>query len=310
MSMFKKAKRFKSKLRMAIIGPTGSGKTYSSLKIAKGLGSKIALIDTEHGSASKYSHICDFDVVELDSFNPERYIRAIEAADKEGYEVLVIDSLSHAWMGKDGALELVDNASKRSKSGNSFTAWREVTPLHNRLVEAILASKCHVIVTMRAKMEYIMEEDSRGKKVPRKVGMAPIQRDGMEYEFDIVCDLDLEKNLIVTKTRCDGFDGRIINKPNEQIGKEISSWLMSGEDIPLPPASISNEQLKNILFYWGALVTHKYNPVTEDEQKKWDFAMKVAEKKVSTTEDKANIIIDWLKQTAINLNVIKEVANA
>ncbi len=218
-------------MRLALIGPSGSGKTYSALRIASHLanGGRVAVIDTEHGSASKYADIFDFDTLELDTFSPQTYIDAIRAADQAGYSVLVIDSLSHAWIGKEGALELVDRAAKRSQSGNTFAAWRDVTPLHNALVDAILQSNCHIIATMRAKTEYAIEEDNRGKKVPRKIGLAPVQRDGLEYEFDVVADMDVDNNMIVSKTRCPALHGQVYAKPGENVAKILVDWLSDGE---------------------------------------------------------------------------------
>lgn len=237
---FAKATKKAAKLRMALIGPSGAGKTYTALAIGTSLGEKVAFIDTEHGSASKYAGRdgFNFDVLELDSFHPQTYIEAIKAAEQAGYDVLVIDSLSHAWMGKDGALELVDKAAKRSQSSNTFAAWRDVTPLHNALVEAMIQSRMHVIVTMRAKTEYVLEKDDRGKSVPRKVGMAPVQRDGLEYEFDIVADMDLDNNLIVSKTRCNALVGALVNKPGADFANIINAWLSDGE-MPASPAQIS-----------------------------------------------------------------------
>lgn len=229
MSGFKKAVKSQLKGRIALIGISGSGKTYSALRIACGLGGQIAVIDTERGSASKYADEFDFDVLEPASFHPERFIEAIKDAAAGGYGVLIIDSLSHAWMGKDGALELVDNAAARSQSKNTFTAWRDVTPLHNRLVDAILQYPGHVIVTMRAKSEYVMETNDRGKTAPRKVGLAPIQRDGLEYEFDLVADMDNDNNMIVTKTRCKAFFRAVIKTPTEDVGRDFLVWLDSGE---------------------------------------------------------------------------------
>ena len=144
---FTKATKRRAKLRLALCGPTGSGKTYSALAIAQGLGQRIALIDTECGSASLYADKFGFDVLELESGHPEGYIEAIHEAERAGYDVVIIDSLSHAWMGKDGALELVDKAAKRSKSGNSYMAWREITPHHNKLVEAMLRVPADIIGT-------------------------------------------------------------------------------------------------------------------------------------------------------------------
>lgn len=213
---------------MALIGPSGSGKTMSALAIASHLGNSIAVIDTEHGSASKYADIYQFDACELQSFHPQQYINAIQAAENAGYDVLIIDSLSHAWMGKDGALELVDRAAKRSPSSNSFAAWRDVTPLHNKLVEAMLSANCHLIVTMRAKTEYVMEVNEKGKTVPRKVGLAPVQRDGLEYEFDICGDMDLDNNLIISKSRCPALSTAVIPKPGEDLALTLKQWLTDG----------------------------------------------------------------------------------
>ena len=233
---FHPATKTRSRARIAIIGPSGSGKTFSALAIAAGLGQRVAVIDTERGSASKYAGLPGmppFDVLELESFSPETYVSAIGAAGAAGYDVLIIDSLSHAWMGKDGALEQVDRAAKRSQSGNSFAAWREVTPKHNALVDAMLASSCHLIVTMRAKTEYVMETNSRGKQEPRKIGLAPIQRDGMEYEFDVVGDITLDHELIISKTRCPEFDGKVIQLPGLVFGQSIAGWLSDGAPVPL-----------------------------------------------------------------------------
>jgi hypothetical protein len=224
---FQKATKKQAKLRLALIGPSGSGKTYTALTLATHLvpGGRIAVIDTERGSASKYADLFTFDVQEPESFHPRTYIEAIAEAQAAGYDVLVIDSLSHAWMGRDGALELVDKAAKRNPSGNSFAAWRDVTPLHNALVDALLATKLHIIVTMRSKMEYVQEKDERGKTVIRKVGLQPIQRDGLEYEFDVVGDMDVDNTLVVTKTRCSVLAGAVISKPGKPLADTLAHWL-------------------------------------------------------------------------------------
>ena len=253
--MFKKAIKSQSKLRLALIGASGSGKTFSALSIASNLTQNIAVIDTEHGSASKYADKFNFDVLELSSFHPQQYINAIQAASNAGYEVLIIDSLSHAWMGKDGALEQVDRIAKRSQTGNSFAAWRDVTPLHNQLVEAIVSSKCHLIATMRAKTEYILESNDKGKMAPRKVGMAPVQRDGLEYEFDVVADLDLDHNFIVSKSRCFELSNQIIDKPGQNVADILKNWLYSGEavqvelNLPNPKGQTPEAQNTNKLEY-------------------------------------------------------------
>lgn len=232
---FKKATKAQSKLRMALIGPSGSGKTYTALKIAGLLGNKVACIDTERGSASKYADKFSFDVLELESFHPQRYIDAIGEAVKAGYDVLIIDSLSHAWAGKDGLLEFVDKQARASQSNNAFAAWRQATPLHNQLVDAMLGANLHLIVTMRAKTEYIMETDPKtGKTVPRKVGLQPIQRDGLEYEMDVVADMTPAIDLVISKTRCDELTGQVFNKPGPDVADILRTWLSDGVPIAQP----------------------------------------------------------------------------
>lgn len=232
MSMFKKATRAQAKLRLALVGPSGAGKTYTALSIARHLGQRIAVIDTEHGSASKYAgDAADFDVLELETFAPRTYVEAIKAAEREGYDVIVVDSLSHAWMGKGGALEMVDAAAKRSQSKNTFMAWRDVTPEHNALVDALVQCRAHVIVTMRAKTEYVMEEDGRGKKTPVKIGLAPIQRDGLEYEMDVVADVNLEHDFMVSKTRCKALDKGVYRCAGEDVAGILKAWLSDGAPI-------------------------------------------------------------------------------
>lgn len=222
--VFKKAETSQGRARVTLIGPSGSGKTYSALRLASGMGQKIAVIDTENGSASKYADEFDFHVLSLDDFSPQTYVKALEAAQDAGFDVVIVDSLSHAWIGKNGALELVNKAEKRYH-GNSFAAWRDVTPLHNAMVDAILRCDCHLIATMRSKTEYVIESDDKGRKVPRKIGLAPVQRDGIEYEFDIVADIDLEHNMLIQKTRCRALDGAVFHKPGPEVAQIIMSWL-------------------------------------------------------------------------------------
>ncbi len=226
---FQRASKKSSRLRMSLIGVAGSGKTYTALSIAQHLGGPVAVVDTERGSASKYSDVFNFDVLELESFGPQTYIDAIHAAEEAGYNVLIIDSLSHAWTGKDGALEQVTRATKRSQSGNTFAAWRDVTPMHNAMVDAILNARMHIITTMRAKTEYVQEKNEKtGKITVRKVGLAPVQRDGLEYEFDVVADLDQDNNLIVGKTRCPAVAGMVIPRAGKEVALKLLSWLSDG----------------------------------------------------------------------------------
>jgi hypothetical protein len=238
MSAFRKAVKTESKLRLGLIGPSGSGKTYTALtfgaRFAREGNGRLAVIDTERGSASKYADLWDFDVLELESFSPQRYIEGIAEAQKAGYSVLVIDSLSHAWSGKEGALEMVDAIAKRAQSANTFTAWRDVTPLHNRMVDAILSAPMHVIVTLRAKMEYVQEKDEKGRTAIRKVGLQPVQREGLEYEFDIVGELTMDNELLIAKTRCPALVGKSFPKPTEAVAEVIIDWLHGAPAAPAP----------------------------------------------------------------------------
>ena len=229
---FQKATKKQARLRLALIGPSGSGKTYTALRTATALGKRVAVIDSERGSASKYASLFDFDTMDLEHFAPKSYVAAINEAEKAGYDVLVIDSLSHAWMGKGGALEMVDAAAARNR-GDKFSGWRDVTPEHNALVDALVRCKCHVVVTMRAKTEYVMEKDERGKTSIKKMGLAPVQRDGVEYEFDVVGDMDNAK-LVVSKTRCPALKDAVINEPGEGFAKTLREWLTDGAPAPSP----------------------------------------------------------------------------
>lgn len=235
--MFARATRKQSKLRLAIDGPAGAGKTYTALRIAHVIaaaeGGRVAVLNTESGAVQKYVGEApdgvpwDFDVATLDSFSPASYTEAITEAGRMGYAVLAIDSLSHAWDGVGGSLDQVD----RNKSDNKFAAWKDVTPQHRRMIEAILRAKPHVIATLRTKMEYVLEENERGKKVPRKIGMKPIQREGMEYEFDVYADIDADHVLTVAKSRCSAVDGYTAAKPGRPFAESLLGWVQSGEQV-------------------------------------------------------------------------------
>lgn len=246
----KKAVKERVKIRLALAGPAGAGKTLTSLKFAKVLaeGGKILVIDTEHGRASVYANRFDFDVIELDQFSPLVYIEALELAESEGYSVVIIDSLTHAWAGEGGVLEIVDKATARSGNNNKFTSgWSVGTPLHNQLINKIMASPFHVIATMRAKTEYVME----GKASPKKIGTAPIQRDNMDFEFNFYAMMDREHNMFIEKTDPDCFQvEQTIGKPDERVAQKILAWLNDGAE-PTPrvktedaPALATDAQLQ------------------------------------------------------------------
>jgi hypothetical protein len=240
---FKKATRKQTKARIAIMGPTGAGKTKWALRIAHGLGGRIAVIDTENRSASLYAgdHGIDFDSLELDpdtegGYDPRNYVDAIEMAERAGYDVIVIDSLTHAWTGSGGALEQVD------KANNKFAAWKDVTPIQNALTDSITHCKAHVIATLRSKMEYVLEEqvhNGKKKQVPVRVGLAPIQRAGMEYEFSVIGECDLETHALkLTKTRVSAVDGKTFAMGQvDVLARSLREFHDSGEVAPAAPAA-------------------------------------------------------------------------
>ena len=233
MSNFRKAERRKAKLRLAITGPAGSGKTYGALLIAQGLGGRIAMIDTENGSGDLYSSLCDYDIMNIHApFDPRKYIQAIHDAENEGYDVLIIDSLSHCWISEGGLLDMKEALAASGKY-NSFSAWSKVTPLQNKLIEAMLSSRCHIIATMRSRTDYVQIINDKGRTEIKKVGLAPVQRDGMDYEFGVVFDLNNEHSVNVSKDRTSLFDGQSFSLSAE-IGSTLLEWLNSGKDIPDP----------------------------------------------------------------------------
>jgi hypothetical protein len=230
--MFQKATKTQSRLRLALCGPSGAGKTYSALEIARHLGKTIAVIDTEHGSASKYADRFDFDVCNLVDFHPSKYMEAIAAAGQAGYEVIVIDSLSHAWFAE---LEL---------AGKSFDGWKNVRPLERALIDAMLASPAHIIATMRTKTEWVMEEyvNKQGKtcSAPKKVGMAPIQSSGIEYEFDLAGEMDLNHLLTISKSRCPELSNTTHLNPGQKLAQTMLAWLSDG--VPIPETALEKGQ--------------------------------------------------------------------
>lgn len=237
--MFKKAERKQAKLRLALAGPSGSGKTYSALLLAMGLGGRIAVIDTEHGSASLYADLVDFDAMELHApYSPERYIEAIVAAEQAGYDTLIIDSYSHEWTGSGGCLEQNETVAHQKFRGNTWAAWNETTPRHRKLTDKILTSSMHIICTMRSKTETVQGE---GKKI-LKLGMKSEQRDGTDYEFTVVLDLTHDGHTATaSKDRTKLFDQPELI--SEDTGKRLLAWLNSG----LNPEERAKEQLVDAL---------------------------------------------------------------
>lgn len=220
----KQSKRQNQKIKMALQGASGFGKTYSALQLAYGITndwSRIALIDSENGSSNLYSHLGKYQVLELNNpHTPENYVQAMEICEKsEEIEVIILDSISHCW---EYLLDFHANL-----SGNSFQNWSRVTPRLKLFIDKILSSRCHVIATMRTKSEYVVNLKD-GKHVPEKIGMKQNFRDGIEFEFTIVLDLDLKNYAIASKDRTNLFFGRTPFKITPETGKVIKEWCESG----------------------------------------------------------------------------------
>lgn len=238
--MFTPAERKNLKVRWAIMGPSGSGKTYTALTMAFALcpsGGNVAVIDTEHGACSKYEGMTPHDVPwkfqvnELKFFDPMSYTALVDNAGAVGFDVIVIDSLSHAWQGIGGALQQVENAS----GSNKYTAWKDVTPRHQAMIESMLASPAHIIATMRARMDYVLDD----KNVPQKVGLAPVQRNDMEYEFDVWSSMDMQHDMKIESSRCPDLDGKVFNRPGPEVVDLVRPWLDAGVR---PPVVDTQEQ--------------------------------------------------------------------
>ena len=231
-----KAERKKAKIKLGLQGPSGAGKTYSALLLAYGLvedWSKIAIIDTENHSSNLYAHLGKFNVLSIESpFSPEKYIDAIRFCVNEGIEVVIIDSISHEWEGPGGILDI-----HSQMSGNSFAAWAKLTPRHNAFVQEILQSPVHILATTRTKQDYVLV-DKNGKMVPEKVGLKGITRDGMDYEFTLVFDLDIKHNATASKDRTGIFSGSPEQKISTSTGKMIKEWCNSGTEINVDDVSV------------------------------------------------------------------------
>lgn len=239
---FAKATKSAAKARVALFGPSGAGKTFSALRIASGLGGPIAVIDTERGSASKYADRFSFDVLELPQKDIGTYVEGIHAAAKAGYQVLVIDSLSHAWQ---ELLQEIDQLANAKYHGNTWSAWSEGTPKQRALVDAILDFPGHVLATMRSKTEWQTATDDRGKARPVRVGLAPEQGKGIEYEFDLLLELSPEHMAHIIKDRSGRFQDQVVEKPGEEFGGQLAAWLSDAPAAPVaapapPPAAPKN----------------------------------------------------------------------
>lgn len=227
----RKATRSKSKIRLGLSAVSGGGKTYTAILIAKGLTkgdlSKVAIIDTEHGSADLYAHLGEYNVLPLTApFSPERYINAIKACEDAGMEVIIIDSITHEWDGEGGCLQI------QEQLGGKYQDWAKVTPRHQKFINTILESKCHIITTVRRKQDYEMSKDGNGKVKVEKAGLKEVTREGFEYELTANLELDTRHNATASKDRTGLFADRPAFIPSEETGALILEWCETGIEKP------------------------------------------------------------------------------
>lgn len=274
-----RATRKQSKIKLSISGPSGSGKTYSALQLAFGIcndWNKIAVLDSENYSASLYAHLGAFNVLNLhEPFTPEQYIEAIQLCEREGIEVIIIDSITHEWSGKGGCLDIHEKETSKMRVPNSFTAWATVTPRHQAFVEAIVRSQSHVICCTRSKTEYVMSERN-GRQVPQKMGMAPITREGFDFEVSIHFELDQQHKAFCSKDRTGLFMNREAFILTPETGKAITDWCESGEAINANDimARINGcSSLSELLQVYKEYPQYKQSLLTEFENRKRQLIM-------------------------------------
>ncbi|GEM_PF-396051 len=315
-NLFQKAQRQRVKLKLAITGPAGSGKTTAALKLARGLTNhgRIAVIDTENRSASLYADLFEFDVLDLEPpFEDRKFSEGIQAAVEAGYDAVIIDSGSHFW---EAVLDYKDKLDKRG--GNSFTNWSEATRRFRGVLDAVLQSPIHVIVCLRSKMDHVLDKDEKsGRQVVKKVGMAPVMRDGVEYEFTVVLDLDMSHQAVSSKDRTRLFDGRIF-EITEATGRSLRDWLEGGA-VPLtapkpaepapapstpPPTLATAQQVEQITTYWATL---KKDPKTKSAALAFAGAP-TAQDWPELTEAQAAKLVAELQRQMNGLAALKQVA--
>jgi hypothetical protein len=292
----RKAEKHSVKLKMAIQGPSGSGKTEGALALATNFApdAKILVIDTENDSASLYADRYNFDTISLTApYTSDRYKKAMQVAAQNGYDVLIVDSLTQQWDGEGGILRRKEE--KDRSGGNSFTNWASFTPEHTGFMEFIKQLPVHTICTMRTKQAYVLEKNDRGKETPRKVGLDPIQRDGTEYEYTIVFDVNMVHRATTSKNRTTLFQtDDPIDLASPKVAGEIRDWLANG----LPPEFADSVQVGKL---WEACAA---SGKTKDEVK-----AKFAEAKIQSpnhiTLDWYEVLMEWAKETPVSTNGVE-----
>jgi hypothetical protein len=278
--MFEDAVRPETNALIALTGPSSSGKTYSALAMATGMGTKIGVCDTERGRASHYAGLFPFKHLRMPDYAPQTLVRALAQGAAQGIDVMIIDSGTHYWSGKAGILDQVDNKTNASRSGNAFTSgWKNIKPVEHDMWDAIMAYPGHVIMTLRVKTAYELVENQQGKKEPTKIGLKPDQRADVEYEFDIVGDMDMSHTMTVSKCSFPGLwePGQRLELPNTRHGADIVTWLGEGTrlttireyvDRVMDPA-FTYQQLRNLyqgeLSQRGLLGAAMFDPETKEQ---------------------------------------------
>lgn len=309
---FKKATKNNLFAKLCLSGPSGSGKTYSALLIAKGLGGTTAVLDTEHKSASLYADRFEFDTWDDEDPNgypPEFFCEVIKSAEQAGYQNLIIDSLSHEWFGRGGCLELAEMIGRARYKGNTFAAWGDVTPRHNRMIETILGSNLNIIATMRSKTDYVLQKDDRtGKTTPQKVGLAAVQRDGMDYEFTVVFELERDNHIALAgKDRTGLFANPTIITVDTGIA--LKNWL-SAPSVKITPLSSSDapkiESKKVTPFEFINAEASKMIAEGKSPDEVWDFFRSLVDFAIVVPEDMSET---EMRTLATNLWNLKKCGN-
>jgi len=321
----KQAQRKSAKLKLGISSPSGGGKTLGSLLVAYGLmkesypklsdaelWSKVAIIDSENGSGELYVGveiknlvIGQYAAITLTApFTAEKYIQAMEVCEENNMEVVIIDSTTHLWSGTGGLLEQQGNIAKRT--GNSWSAWRDVTPMHSKFVEKMLQCNMHVIATVRSKTKFVQEKGDDGRTTVRKIGLDPIQKDGLEYEFTTFFEIDAEHNAFGSKDRTNTFDQEyFVITPD--VGRKLMKWLSGGTNKKTQVIGVAKADPKE------ALANMQNDIVTLCQElggSKNDDLMTVLKKYEPSGNPKKVKDIEQLKQLQTELNDMKEVKNA
>lgn len=308
--IFQTATRIKRKARISISGVSKSGKTYTALTIAKGLAGKkgkIVLIDTEHGNAALYGDRFNFDMATVEPpYHPDKLINLIHEAESAGYDVLIADSLSHYWEREGGFLDIHNELTEARKDKNSWAAWQDINPIWTDFVDTMLGSKMHIIGTMRSKTDYATDRDGEGRLKIRKVGLKPIMRDGLEYEFDIVASMTPDHYFIVEGTRFPELDGEVIKEPDEKFGKHILNRIEHGKEVnesvketaeKKTPKAIQSDEAKTKLQSQIASMLVKHEKLIKpDEAKRIMTMLEKPDTTIANLNKTISIINQWVKE--------------